>query len=171
MPIRRPATENVVVHASWWDADETVTLLPQLDYIQEMRAGKAAVQMPEGMTPETLRALPEEERAQVVAQIEAATEESYIHVAILNEMIVSSTLRYEATKEQKDAGQPGDMISLSLRTIPQLGAENITYLLGEVQKLDARTDPAEGMDPATFRPGDPAPALGEVPGSGEPADA
>ncbi len=159
------------MHAPWWDADETVTLLPQLDYIQEMRAGKAAVQMPDGMTPETLRALPEEERAQVVAQIEAATDESRIHIAILNEMIVASTLRYEPTPEQKAAGEPGDLFPLTLETLPQLGAENITYLLGEVQKVDARPDPAEGMDTATFRPGDPAPALREVPGPGEPADA
>jgi len=171
MPIRRPATENIVVHASWWDADETITLLPQLDYIQEMRAGKAAVQMPDGMTPETLRALPEEERAQVVAQIEANTDESRVHIAILNEMIVASTLRYEPTPAQKAAGEPGDLFPLTLETLPQLGAENITYLLGEVQKVDARTDPAEGLDTATFRPGDTPAPVGEVSGSGQPADA
>jgi len=169
MPIKRPATENVIVHASWWDEGETVTLLPQLDYIQEMRAGKAAVQLPEGMTPEILRALPEDERARVVAEIEASADESRIHVAMLNEMIVTWTLRYEATKEQRERGEPGDPMPLSADTIPYLGVENIGYLLQQIQGLGK--DPAEGMDTATFRPGDSTPAVGEVSGSGQPADA
>jgi hypothetical protein len=170
MPFRRPSAENVVVHADGWDEGETVTLRPQLDFIEQYEAGRAALiwSLPEGVGEQDIRTLPEGQRQEILAN---AGNQARIQVAILHKMIVEWTLRYYPTDEQRAAGQPGDVIPITLDTIKDLGSETIAYLIERIEALGQ--DPAEGLDDKTFREGSAAPAEpeGVVLGAGERGDA
>lgn len=147
------------VRAEWWDAEEEVLLRPRKTWRMEMRAQQKAVQLPEGMTPEALQALPQAQAFRMLAEAQDAT---IMQQALLEQMIVSWTFKYD----------DGDLVPLNTETIDELSPEDATFLLSEIDRRGENylaEEPLPLTD-ADFREPGEVPVDGEVPGSGPSGD-
>ncbi len=118
------------VRRDTWTPEEKVYLRPAYT-IGMYRAMSRQAPVPEGMTRAAFNALPADERRDLIGD---DLDSAATGVLMIQQMIIGWTFRYPPTKEQKDAGQPGDLVPITDATIDELEPEDFRFLYGEVQK-------------------------------------
>ncbi len=112
----RRATTRVITHPSW-DEGESVTVRPRVTGAMFSRAQEAANPIPNDVRAKLL-SMDETERLRVAGEYKG--DPSAFSRAILEEYIVSWTLRDTPTEEQEAAGQPGDIVPVTSEAIADL---------------------------------------------------
>lgn len=162
MPVFDAAdAHNPPLHMQGWDDDELVYLRPHLTYLMEQRASGKALLLPDDLSRDQLRAMPQEEVERILV---ASRDTARVDEQLLVDMIERWTLRRQPTRAQREAGERGDVMPLSREAIAQLPPEVGEYIRAEIDKRRDVVAPdalataeveAEGTD---FRGAVPAPA-------------
>ena len=124
-----------------------------------------AVQWPEGMTGEQLRALPPDELERLLAE---CTDPSRVDEELLLSMIERWTLRRLPTKAQREKGERRDIMPLSREAIRQLPPAVGAFIRAEIDKRRDIVPQTALVGPAgdDFRNSGAPSDHGRVPGQG-----
>lgn len=140
MPRFRSTRETDVVHAPWWDENESATFQP--------RFTEAMVQE-HAILLEPRQAALKAKLSAVSPDLQKEVTDRLTGICALAVTLQSWTFRTDPTPEQEAAGEPGKIQDLTVDAIADLDAKDIVFLIKEFTERYGREATASGE----FQPG------------------
>lgn len=135
MPRFRSTRDTDVVHAPWWDENESAVFQP--------RFTEAMVQE-HAILLEPRQAALKEKLSAVSSDLQKEVTDRLTGICALAVTLQSWTFRTDPTPEQEAAGEPGKIQDLTVDAIADLDAKDIVFLIKEFTERYGRGATASG---------------------------